>query len=180
MYPEIDFLLDDEEETALGNAKNRIISVWDDIYQIIHDLHRGVTNCIKYFKTIWVDRDWDGAYIYYLLRIKLKSIEKSFSDPDQYVQIPESAAQIVKYARIARILLDRLIEDDFMDPEYFKNIKYEFIPCEDNKKLVELKCITQYTEEERAAKHLECHLKKQKTKRLFFLILEKRIEHWWD
>jgi len=176
----IDMLLDDEEETALKSAKNRIVGVWDRIYQICHDIHRGVSNYRKYHKIIWNDRDWDGAYIYRLLHAKLESVEKSYSDPDNYVQIQESANQIVKYVRIARILLERLIKDDFMDPEYWAKVSYEFVPCEDNKKLAELKCISEYTPEERAAKHKECQDKKQKTKRLFYLVLEKRLEYWWD
>lgn len=155
---------------------NKIRSIWIR-------LTRGILNLIKWFPIIWNDRDFDGLYFYYLMQFKLKCIDETFSDRTKVYQIDESRLNIVKYVRIARILLDRLIKDDFNTEEenaILSSIKHEWIPCEDNPELIEMRTINAppievlrdiWTNEAR---------RKAKTRRLFFLVLEKRIERWWD
>jgi hypothetical protein len=110
-------------------------------------------------------------------------MEATFSDPRKIYQIDESRLQILKYIRISRILLQRLIADDFMtkeEHELFNSIESEWIPCKDNPKLMEMRTIYSPPPEILDSAWNNSYRKKNKTRRLFFLILEKRIEHWWD
>lgn len=150
---------------------------------LIKSTIRGIANHLKWFSIIWFDRDFDYRYIYFMLEHKLKSMEATFSDPRKIYQIDESRLQILRYIRISRILLQRLIADDFMtkeEHELFNSIEHEWIPCKDNPKLMEMRTIYSPPPEILDSAWDNSYRKKNKTRRLFFLILEKRIEHWWD
>lgn len=150
---------------------------------LIKSLIRGVANHVKWFSIIWFDRDFDYRYVYFLLEHKLKSMEATFSDTSKVYQIDESRLQILRYIRVARILLQRLITDDFMTAEehaVFASIEHEWVPCKDNPKMHEMRTVYCPPREELNAIWLNSYKRKNKNRRLFFLILEKRIEHWWD
>jgi len=47
----------------------------------MNNIIRGIKNLIKWFPIIWKDRDWDQAYIEYMLQFKLEQMYKRFKDP---------------------------------------------------------------------------------------------------
>ncbi|MFA5404639.1 MAG: hypothetical protein WC358_06865 [Ignavibacteria bacterium] len=110
-------------------------------------------------------------------------MESTFANAREIYQIDESRLHILRYIRISRILLQRLIADDFMTPDehaVFASIKYEWIPCVDNPELFEMRTLYSPSAEELNAIWIDSYRRKNKNRRLFFLILEKRIERWWD
>lgn len=144
---------------------------------------RGFKNLRKWFKVIWNDRDFDHYYLYVILEKKLSSIEETFSDVTQIHQIDESRLHILRYVKIARILLNRLMVDDFNTDEersILNKIELDFSECEDDSRSMEIKTLNSPPIELLREIIKNENQRKNKTRRLFFLILEKRLERWWD
>jgi hypothetical protein len=144
---------------------------------------RGIKNLILWSYLIWNDRDFDFVYIYAILLHKLKAIERTFKDPKKVQQVDEARLHTLRYISIAVKLLERLIEDNFKteaDHAVYRTIKMEFVPCSDNPELSEV--VFHHSPPREVLDEIrkrEMNLK-NKTRRLFFLILDKRIERWWD
>jgi len=45
---------------------------WDYIQYPLKSLKQSIKNIIYYFPIVWKDRDWDGSFIYEILKSKLK------------------------------------------------------------------------------------------------------------
>lgn len=75
---------------------------------LYYDLVHGIKNLIKWFKIIWIDRDWDHAYIDYILLFKLKETYKILKN-GHAAPLPSNPEywQGVKALKICIILLDR-------------------------------------------------------------------------
>lgn len=152
------------------------------ISKIKHTI-RGFKNLVKWFKVIWNDRDFDHYYLYVILEKKLKSIEETFSDVHQIHQIDESRLHIVRYVKIARILINRLMVDDFNTAEehdILAKIELDFVESDDDSHLMEIKTLNSPPIEVLREIIKNENMRKNKTRRIFFLILEKRLERWWD
>jgi hypothetical protein len=152
------------------------------ISKIKHTI-RGFKNLKKWFKVIWNDRDFDHYYLYVILEKKLSSIEETFSDVTQIHQIDESRLHIVKYVKIARILINRLMVDDFNTDEeraILNKIELDFVESEDDSKLMEIKTLNSPPIEVLREIIKNENQRKNKTRKLFFLILDKRLERWRD
>lgn len=149
----------------------------------IKHLIRGFKNLFRWFKVIWNDRDFDSYYFYVILEKKLKSIEETFSDVHQIHQIDESRMHILRYVKIARILINRLMVDDFNTAEeraILDKIELDFVECDDNPEMMQIKTLNSPPIEVLRQIIKNENLRKNKTRRIFFLILEKRLERWWD
>lgn len=149
----------------------------------IRHIIRGFKNLVKWFKVIWNDRDFDHYYLYVILEKKLSSIEETFSDVEQIHQIDESRLHILKYVKISRKLLNLLMVDDFNTEEekaILNKIELDFSECDDDNRLYEIKTLNSPPVEVLREIIKNENLRKNKTRRLFFLILEKRLERWWD
>lgn len=133
--------------------------------RLIYNLKYSIRNLFYYFKTIWNDRSWDHSYILILLKIKLEKIVKDYDRKSYSTDIPYQK----KYLRISINLLNKLIEDNFLEEEYEKLFEgKDYLNL--NKKTMEKLNIL----------HIKQHKLKKKHLRLLMLILEKRIEIWWD
>ena len=99
--------------------------------RFVKGIPTGITNLIKWSPIIWNDRDFDQAYMYEMLRFKLKNMEDFFYSDRTWCIGSERRAKEIK---ICRILLDRIIKEeygefDFDDPKrngmkYLKNEAY--------------------------------------------------------
>lgn len=149
----------------------------------IKHLIRGFKNLFRWFKVIWNDRDFESYYFYVILEKKLKSIEETFSDVHQIHQIDESRMHILRYVKIARILINRLMVDDFNTAEeraILDKIELDFVECDDNPEMMQIKTLNSPPIEILRQIIKNENQRKNKTRRIFFLILEKRLERWWD
>ena len=61
-------------EEYIGTTFDKVIRwVKYDAKYLHLDIIRGVKNLIRWFPTIWKDRDYDHSYIYEVLRVKLEN-----------------------------------------------------------------------------------------------------------
>lgn len=131
----------------------------------LYNLKYGIKNLFKYFKVIWNDRHWDYSFILILLKFKLETIKNSYSKKHYSTDVPYQ----LKYINICIILLDRLIENNFLEEEL--NNLYEgkeFLEFNENN-IPKINDIWNRQS-----------IIRKKHMKLLMKILESRIETWWD
>lgn len=147
------------------------------------ELKYGIRNLIKWLTIVWTDRDDDFPHFYAIILHKLKSIHALFSDPKNVYSEEARRKYRLKYLAIAIKLLERLMSSDYyteQDRAVLATIKHEWVPCKDNPKLLEMVTISTPPAEVLDEIWDRASNLRAKSRRLFFLILEKRIETWWD
>lgn len=77
-----------------------------------YSIIESIKNIIKWFPIIWQDRNWDHSYFYRILHFKLNNMEKFFSSKDA---ISANTLKDAKRIKIARILVERLMEDNYWE-----------------------------------------------------------------
>jgi hypothetical protein len=171
------------------------------------DFIQGVKNLWKWFPTIWKDRDYDGHYIYELLRVKIEHQAKYIGDRNIHTEAKRDAERMRLVARLIK-----LQQDDFYDMEYmdYHETKYDFVPTDETKKWYTMedelvsenfeeyfaKYLRQYKrvlsgEVDRYSRPIEekdkkliameiAHENHERSRELLFKILNEHIERWWD
>lgn len=95
------------------------------------DIIRGVKNLIRWFPTIWKDRDYDHFYIYELLRVKLENQAVYIAGKDRHTTAQRDAEIMMLAARLITIQ-----QEDLYEMEYTEYHESEFnfldITDEDN------------------------------------------------
>lgn len=171
---------------------NNIRLWWKFEGQYYHKyFYYGIENLIKWFKIIWVDKDWDYSSFYKILRFKLINISRELNRArNPYVGIDND----IKYVNICIKLLDNIIDDYY--GEYYHNlldIKYgesnfSFTPCDDGSDCSTLNLtralVNTPEEEEIYNKEYSdlmkiCKIKEEKTRKLLFKIINENVERWW-
>jgi len=170
-------------------------------------LYYGIKNLIKWFPIIWKDRDWDGHYIFEVLKFKIRKTADRFEKNPGFVGWEKDTRDM----RICENLIES-IQNEYYSSEYFdyyeQKFKYEKIEDTD---LFHLKSdvirdnlkdyIEKYPHAKRVAttdpKYSVCinlmsdspnvglamaigMVRHNKAKKLLFNILENKIENWWD
>lgn len=151
---------------------------------------RGMKNYWKWRKIIYYDRWWDHQYLFEILRFKLEDMETNFKAHGHHLNAEKSAHKM----RICKLLLDRLIKDDYYDnifKFYDKKWGYPEMDWIDTKdsELTELKItrknVITESDKERSAK--EFRIKSNMVWKLMeqdvnylFKLMAKYILNWWD
>ena len=158
---------------------------------------QGIKNLWKWFPTIWKDRDYDGDFIYEILRVKLENQAYFIANEDRHVGAQRDAERMLLCARLIQIQQEDLYATEYLD--YYKE-DHKFIPTDETKQwytmentLIEdnldeyfAKYPKQYKKyandsERRQRIAFEIALDNQKRScRLLFKILEEHIGEWWD
>ena len=73
----------------------------------------GVRNLWRWFPLIWQDRQWDESYLFYILQYKLLLMEKYFASDKA---VTASAKNKSKEIRVCRLLVDRILLNDYNTP----------------------------------------------------------------
>ena len=157
-------------------------------------------NLIKWFPTIWNDRDWDGHFILKILQKKIEFQRKELVNANRHTRIESDNRDMT----LALNLLERVKEEyyslecmDYWDSE----IVFDDVPENPKLKSIEVNTTTEryddylskYPSSVRALtkEHGE-ELDKQrlclmvsnynhnKANKLLFRILEERLAYWWD
>ena len=89
---------------------------YKNIKYFINDIFYGIKNIITYAPLIYRDRDWDFSYIDIMLRFKLKRMSELLRINDRHT----TTQQYVKQINFCIKLLDRLIADDYIHPDFEK------------------------------------------------------------
>ena len=93
---------------------------------MINRFIQGIKNLIYWFPIIWKDRDYDHAFIEYMLEHKYKAMYKRFSDPNATYVNWETIqdAKALKALKICLIILERRQEEFYimrLYDKYFDN-----------------------------------------------------------
>lgn len=148
-----------------------------------YEVKHGLKNVIKWLTVVWTDRDDDFPHFYAMILHKLKNIHELFSNPKNVYCEESRRLYRVKYLAIAIKLLERMMRNDYYtehDHAVLATIKHEWVPCKDNPKMHEMVTISMPPAEVLDEIWNRASNLRAKSRRLFFLILEKRIETWWD
>jgi len=151
----------------------------------------GIYNLFYYFKIIYNDRDWDGQYIYIILKRKLEKVLKRYETTKYYVG-QESEEKRIKFCVNT---LDRLMKDNYRNKMYLESIekygenKMKYIPDDSWPGCVEFiichdKCTTPELESEAHKNDMKryelARLDEDRDVKILFNLMSKYIRHWWD
>jgi hypothetical protein len=92
-----------------------------DAKHLHRDVIYGVKNLIKWFPTIWKDRDYDHFYIYEVLRVKLENQAVYISQKNRYTRAQRDAELMMLISRLITIQ-----QEDLYDMEYMEYHESEF------------------------------------------------------
>ena len=159
-----------------------------DIFCSLRYFFKRLIRVIQYLPIIWKNEDWDHSYIFDLLSYKLGRVEKCLKN-DPYHQ---NAKRYARQVQVCRILLERLIADNYCEYEKKKHDeKWGELKHKDGKRYkagVELifyrdKCQTEEektleTEESKRIWKKEEELRKRDLES-FCRIFNKHCESWW-
>ena len=166
----------------------------------IRNFLTGCHNLIKWFPTIWNDRDWDGHYILKILQKKIEFQRKELVNANRHTEVERDN----RYMTLALNLLERVREEHYslecMD-YWHDTISFEDVPDNKNLKSIEIETtaerfdeyLDKYPSSVRAIikEHGEQDDKKRlclmvsyynhnKANKLLFRVLEERLSQWWD
>ena len=99
------------------------------------DFIQGVKNLIKWFPTIWKDRDWDHNFIYEIIKVKLNNQAKYISFHNRHTSAKRDSEKMLLCSK----LIQRC-QDDFYDMEYmdYHESNYNWLDIEDKPDLKKL------------------------------------------
>lgn len=187
---------------VLEKIKNKLEYIplwWKFEAQYYHkDFIRGVKNLVRWFPTIWKDRDWDTHFIWELMMKKLTFQANYIGKRDFHTNAKRDAEIIMTCVKLMQKVREEYYHLEYMD---YHESKFEFIPT-DNPELKELK-VTELSENfdeyykkyprlyKRILKEnpdagrsriaflmsMENH---KKARRILFKLMENNIESWWD
>jgi len=157
-------------------------------------------NLIKWFPTIWNDRDWDGHYILKILQKKIEFQRKELVNANRHTRIESDNRDMT----LALNLLERVKEEyyslecmDYWDSE----IVFDNVPENPELKSVEVNTTAERYDEylakypssvraltkehgEELDKQRLClmvsNYNHKKANKLLFRVLEERLAFWWD
>lgn len=181
---------------------------WKFDGQYMHkEFIRGVKNLWRWFPTIWRDRDWDGHYIYELLRKKIEFQAEFIGSRDLHTDAQRDAERMRLAARLIKLQQDETYGMEYMDysktdfwfeevdgkPEYVEmksNITEErfdefFAKYPRQYKRVESGELNRYnrdfSEKDKQLIAMEiAHENQLRCRKLLFTIMHDHIERWWD
>jgi len=132
--------------------------MFEDIRDKIKSFQTGIKNIIKWFPIVWKDRNYDHAFIEYMLKHKLQMMYDRFSDPNEtYVNWEtDHAKKALKALKICITILERR-NSEF----YILNL------WDENEELTEELMAKLNSVERRDWK-------------LFHRLMEQHMEYWWD
>lgn len=171
------------------------------------DFKDGVKNLIRWFPTIWKDRDWDTHYIWVLMMEKLKNQSNYIGKKDRHTSAKRDAEIMMTCVRLMEKIKEEYYSSEFMeyhDSDYnfvdTENPEYkelEIVEKSENyndyfkkypltyKKVIKSKLYTDVVEgdpeeNKKRIALLMGHENHRRAKRILFLLMEKNIEKWWD
>jgi len=170
-----------------------------DIFRHPRRVYGRILNLVRWFPVIWKDHDWDGWYIYEILKFKIGNQSRYIGANNRHTRAKDDARNMLLCVR----LIEK-IQDDYYDMEFFKYYitELEFVTSKDNPEYynVEERLLEdnlgeyfkkyprifnqvvsegKYTENKRIAMEIS-HRNQERAKKLLFKILQENIDRWWD
>ena len=148
------------------------------MFQFFRNIKTGISNLVKWFPTIYNDRDWDHYYIYSIWYKKFDNMDKFFNSDKSWTAKSEG---IVEQIHEVKLLCEKLMKDDYLE-EALKTFdeKYgeiELFKIVDNK-------LEHNVDEETLSEYRECgklaDKNREDNKEMLFDLLRKNIDNFWD
>jgi hypothetical protein len=178
---------------------------WDGQY-LPKEIKRGIQKIWYWLPIIWKDRDWDGHYIFEIMKHKLQAQAKYIGDRDFHTRAQQDARRMRLCVKLMQKIQDEDYTMEYMD--YHKD-RVWFTDCEDrpgsslmNSEPVWEKFDDYFKkypliykrvmngegvfslEGREDDKHVIAmniaHLNHDRARKLLFKIMEENIEGWWD
>jgi hypothetical protein len=150
-----------------------------NIKMFYYDLRFKIKNLIKYTPHVIHLSTFDYISIYLLLKMQLEFLHDTIKK--SYIIEEEKKIRLYELSRCI-YLLNRLINDDYINETDFKNSNcdIEFHEINDTRKLYELKFTNvTYTNEQYKEYCAIANKNKEKDKKELFSLLNDKIEFWW-
>ena len=174
------------------------------------DFIQGVKNLYKWFPTIWNDRDWDGHYIYEILRVKLENQAYCIGNESRHVNSKRDVERMLLCSRLIQIQQEDLYEIEYLD--YIKE-DHHMIPTDETHQWYTIESTTiednldeyfkkyprQYKQvqlgkinyfdipgtppEKKSRKTIAIEIayhNQDKSRKLLYKIMERHIDGWWN
>jgi hypothetical protein len=176
------------------------ITLYGRLHWRIRNFLTGCNNLIKWFPTIWNDRDWDGNFILKILQKKIEFQRKELVNANRHTRIESDNRDMT----LALNLLERVKEEyyslecmDYWDSE----ILFDDVPENSELKSIEVNTTTERYDEylskypssvraltkehgEELDKQRLClmvsNYNHKKANKLLFRVLEEKLAFWWD
>ena len=176
------------------------ITLYGRLHWRIRNFLTSCHNLIKWFPTIWNDRDWDGHYILKILQKKIEFQRKELVNANRHTRIESDNRDMT----LALNLIERVKEEyyslecmDYWDSE----IVFDDVPENPELKSIEVNTTAERYDEylskypssvraltkehgEELDKQRLClmvsYYNHKKANKLLFRILEERLAYWWD
>lgn len=154
------------------------------IKQYLRRLFLSMSNLFSYFKVIWNDRQWDMAYIEYLLLAKYKRMYSHMTDPNSIVLVSVDQEEYNQALRICINILERRRKDfytDIWDYNYGRFSEIEWVETGEE----DLMELTTIKEDKRADQNYTGMasyngLIEERDWKIYCKLVEKYHNHWWD
>lgn len=177
--------------------------IWDKITVFHWNVKTGIKNLIRWFPTIWKDRDYDDYFIFVILKKKLEFQADYIGGKDRHVGAQRDAERMRLCARLIEKLQTEFYIMEYMD---YYDTDIELAPIDGSDGRYEMEMIVKkddlqtyfdlYPNTYRLAvegkgpwkannKPVSIAtsmgmIRHNKAKRLLFTILEEHMESWWD
>ena len=176
------------------------ITLYGRLHWRIRNFLTSCNNLIKWFPTIWNDRDWDGHYILKILQKKIEFQRKELVNANRHTRIESDNRDMT----LALNLLERVKEEyyslecmDYWDSE----IVFDDVPENPELKSIEVNTTAERYDEylskypssvraltkehgEELDKQRLClmvsYYNHKKANKILFRVLEENVTHWWD
>lgn len=181
------------------NVLNKISFWWNQSAKYYHrDLISGIKNLIRWFPTIWKDRDWDDHFIWELMMKKITFQSKYIATKDRYTRAKRDAEVMMTCVRLMGKVREEWYHVEYMD---YHESTYDFVDCDmpghKQLKITEIsekfddyfkkypkvykKISTENPNESKSRIAFLISIENHKrAKRILFRLLENNIECWWD
>lgn len=201
--------LEDLKNRPRPNLFRRVYLWWEHDGKYLHkDIKWGIQNLIYWIPTVWRDRNWDGNYIYEILKHKLKAQADYIGKRNIHTRAQYDARNM----RICIKLIEKL-QDDYYEMEYtdYAKDKHWFEPCKDQPGYSTWESENVWEEydqyfrkyplihqrvlkgegvfgldgkneediKQRVAMNI-AHINQKRAHKLLFKIMESQIQGWWD
>jgi hypothetical protein len=191
------------------NLFRRIWLWWEHDGKYLHkEIKWGIQNLIYWFPVIWKDRNWDGNYIYEVMKYKLKYQSKYIGKNDRHTRAQQDARKMNLCVKLIQLCQDETYSMEYMD--YHKdrvwftdvidrpgNSLYNSEEVWENYdelfkkyKLIYRKVLKgegPFTLDGRDEADIKriiamniCHINQQRAQNLLFKIMNENINSWWD
>ena len=158
---------------------------------------QGVKNLWRWFPTVWKDRDWDGYFIYEILRVKLENQAYYIGNRDRHVESKRDTERMLLCARLIKIQQEDLYAIEYLD--YYKE-DHKFIPTDETKQWYTMentlikdnldeyfaiypKQYKKYNDGTRERHQIAFSIavnNQERSRKLLFKIIERHIDRWWN